>query len=172
MMVWSQKRKYNTKEEGQSQGNEEVWIDKTEKEHDKEFSNQSPGREIKDNVLSNTPVIVSQDTMSKLIELEKQVTKRVEEADKEKKKSESVNKNVGLNDPPIFRLLSQESNEENPDAEKVHTKKVGQEKETVDVRGKEKVGEETVLVEVGEESVKMMGERHNEKDTMLGGKTK
>ncbi|KAI3670858.1 hypothetical protein L1987_87500 [Smallanthus sonchifolius] len=153
MLFEKEKKDYSRKVH--SERNEEVLDDKTEKEHDKEFSKQSPRIESKYIVLINTPVIVSQDTMSELIELEKEATKRIEEAEKQKKKSESIHKNDGLNDPPSFRLLSQESNEENPEKQKGDTEKVSQEKEIVLVGGKEKVGEETVGEErVGEQNEK------------------
>ncbi|KAI3755083.1 hypothetical protein L1987_54876 [Smallanthus sonchifolius] len=90
-----------------------------------EFSKETPRIQSKDTVLLDTPFIVSQDTMSELIELEKQATKRIEEVENQKKKSESVNKN----DPPSFRLLSQDSNERNPEIEIGNTENV--EKETV-----------------------------------------
>ncbi|KAI3732472.1 hypothetical protein L1987_63677 [Smallanthus sonchifolius] len=112
-----------------------------------EFSKETPRIQSKDTVLLDTPLIVSQDTMSELIELEKQGTKRIEEAENQKKKSESVIKN----DPPSFRLLSQESNEENPEIEIGNTVNVG--KETVGE--KEMVGEKPVggTAKIGEELV-------------------
>ncbi|KAI3774997.1 hypothetical protein L1987_49565 [Smallanthus sonchifolius] len=90
-----------------------------------EFSKETPRIQSKDTVLLDTPLIVSQDTMLELIELEKQATKRIEEVENQKKKSESVNKN----DPPSFRLLSQDSNEGNPEIEIGNTENV--EKETI-----------------------------------------
>ncbi|KAI3762671.1 hypothetical protein L1987_53111 [Smallanthus sonchifolius] len=78
---------------------------------------------------------VSQDTMSRLIELEKQATKRIEEVENQKKKSESVNKN----DPPSFRLLSKDSKEGNPEIEIGNIENV--EKDTV---GEKEIVEEMV----------------------------
>ncbi|KAI3762744.1 hypothetical protein L1987_53185 [Smallanthus sonchifolius] len=104
-----------------------------------ELSKETPRTQSKDIVLLDTPLIVSQDTMSELIELEKQATKRIEEVENQNKKSESVNKN----DPPSFRLLSQDSNEGNPEIEIGDTENV--EKETV--------GEKEVVEE-------MVGEKH------------
>ncbi|KAI3744444.1 hypothetical protein L1987_57525 [Smallanthus sonchifolius] len=116
-----------------------------------EFSEETPRIQSKDTVLLDTPLIVSQDTMSELIELEKQATKRIEEVENQKKKSESVNKN----DPPSFRLLSQDSNEGNPEIKIGNTDNVEKEtigeKEIVEemvgekpVGGTEKIGEELV----------------------------
>ncbi|KAI3813104.1 hypothetical protein L1987_17820 [Smallanthus sonchifolius] len=91
----------------------------------KDYPSKTPRIQSKDTVLLDTPLIVSQDTMLELIELEKQATKRIEEVENQKKKSESVNKN----DPPSFRLLSQDSNEGNPEIEIGNTENV--EKETI-----------------------------------------
>ncbi|KAI3755088.1 hypothetical protein L1987_54881 [Smallanthus sonchifolius] len=117
-----------------------------------EFSKETPRIQSKGTVLLDTPLIVSQDTMLELIELEKQATKRIEEVENQKKKSESVNKN----DPPSFRLLSQDSNEVNPKIEIGNTENVEKdtigEKEIVEdmvrekpVGGTEKIGEELVV---------------------------
>ncbi|KAI3695405.1 hypothetical protein L1987_78402 [Smallanthus sonchifolius] len=133
-----------------------------------EFSKETPRIQSKDTVLLDTPLIVSQDTMSELIELEKQATKRIEEVENQKKKSKSVNKN----DPPSFRLLSQDSNEGNPQIEIGNTENVEKEtigeKEVVEemvgekpVGGTEKIGEELVIEKnVGKEMVveKIVGE--------------
>ncbi|KAI3776504.1 hypothetical protein L1987_46289 [Smallanthus sonchifolius] len=123
-----------------------------EKERKDYPSKETPRIQSKDIVLLDTPLIVSQDTMSELIELEKQATKRIEEVENQKKKSESINKN----DPPSFRLLSQDSNEGNPEIEIGNTENVEKEtigeKEIVEemvgekpVGGTEKIGEELVV---------------------------
>ncbi|KAI3793946.1 hypothetical protein L1987_36569 [Smallanthus sonchifolius] len=146
----------------------------------KDYPSKTPRIQSKDTVLLDTPLIVSQDTMSELIELEKQATKKIEEVENQKKKSELVNKN----DPPGFRLLSQDSNEGNPEIEIGNTENV--EKETVGekeiveemvrekpVGGTEKIGEELVVEKNVEKEMvveKIVGEETKEdeinEDTM------
>ncbi|KAI3717572.1 hypothetical protein L1987_69274 [Smallanthus sonchifolius] len=145
-----------------------------------EFSKETPRIQSTDIVLLDTPLIVSQDTMLELIELEKQATKRIEEVENQKKKSESVNKN----DPPSFHLLSQDSNEGNPEIEIGNTENVEKEtigeKEIVEdmvrekpVGGTEKIGEELVVEKnIGKDMIveKIVGEETKEdeinEDTM------